>query len=319
MQKHKTSIVARALAAATALIACISMAACGSDDSAQPNSAIPGVSAKQIAGVTASGKPGEKPTISFKTPLTVENNAYVILEEGNGAQIKAGNRLCLQGLVINTKDGTELNSTWASGQLDCSVALNDTYRQSNPDRYEIFTHMKVNGTVAFGSNDGTGAASYLFVYTIVDQMKDLTKAEGTKVKDIPADLPTVTTAEDGKPSIDMHGYKGSDKLISQTIIEGTGPETKEGDYAVVKYTGWLLNGKQFDSSWDKNTTFDAPLFTSSTGGVIKGWEKGLQNHKVGSQVLLVVPPDMGYGDKENGSIPANSTLVFVVDILGKYK
>ncbi|MCI6773963.1 MAG: FKBP-type peptidyl-prolyl cis-trans isomerase, partial [Bifidobacterium pseudolongum] len=61
-------------------------------------------------------------------------------------------------------------------------------------------------------------------------------------------------------------------------------------------------------------TFTATL----NGGVIQGWTEGLRGKKVGSQVLLVVPPDLGYGDKEQGEIPANSTLVFVVDILAKY-
>ena len=86
--------------------------------------------------------------------------------------------------------------------------------------------------------------------------------------------------------------------------------------AVVKYTGWTTDGKQFDSSWDKNTTFDADV--SSSGQIIQGWKDGLIGQTVGSQVLLVIPPDKGYGNKASGSIPANSTLVFVVDILAAY-
>ena len=89
---------------------------------------------------------------------------------------------------------------------------------------------------------------------------------------------------------------------------------------VVKYTGWLTNGKQFDSSWDRDSTIDADLFSDSSGQhqVIEGWQKGLVGQTVGSQVLLVIPPDQAYGDKEQGSIPANSTLVFVIDILAAY-
>ncbi|EFA22205.1 peptidyl-prolyl cis-trans isomerase, FKBP-type [Bifidobacterium gallicum DSM 20093 = LMG 11596] len=314
----------RIAAAATALIACVSMSACGSSDNAsQPNSAIPGVTAKQIAGVTATGEPGKKPTISFKTPLNVEDNSYVILQEGNGEAIKDGDRICMQGITINTKDGTEISDTWATNKPDCSAVVTKSFM--GEEKYNIFKSMKINGTVAFGSNDqssasstGSTGASYLWVVTVISQSKDLTKAEGKKVADIPADLPTVTNAADGKPSIDMHGYKGSDKLVSQTLIEGTGPKCEEGDYAVVKYTGWLLDGTQFDSNWDSGSTFTAPLFSSSSGGVIKGWQQGLQGHTVGSEVLLVIPPDLGYGDQAAGSIPANSTLVFVVDILAKF-
>lgn len=65
---------------------------------------------------------------------------------------------------------------------------------------------------------------------------------------------------------------------------------------------------------DRNSTFDVNM----QGGVIEGWLEGLKGQKVGSEVLLVVPPSLGYGDQAQGEIPANSTLVFVVDILAKY-
>ena len=112
----------------------------------------------------------------------------------------------------------------------------------------------------------------------------------------------------------MNGYKDSDKLVVQPLIEGDGEKLDSNSYAVVKYTGWLLDGKQFDSSWDRNSTFDVNM----QGGVIEGWLEGLKGQKVGSEVLLVVPPSLGYGAQAQGEIPANSTLVFVVDILAKY-
>jgi len=80
----------------------------------------------------------------------------------------------------------------------------------------------------------------------------------------------------------------------------------------VHYTGWTWDGNKFDSSWDKGSTFST---TIGSGEVIKGWETGLIGKAVGSQVLLVVPPDQGYGTSANGPIPGGSTLVFVVDIL----
>ena len=82
---------------------------------------------------------------------------------------------------------------------------------------------------------------------------------------------------------------------------------------IAHYTGWLLDGTQFDSSWDRGASSSFSL-----DEVITGWKQGLAGHAVGSQVLLVVPPDLGYGDKDSGKIPANSTLVFVVDILAAY-
>ena len=88
---------------------------------------------------------------------------------------------------------------------------------------------------------------------------------------------------------------------------------KDTQTVVANYTGWLLDGTQFDSSWDRG---EASSF--SLDSVIAGWKQGLAGHTVGSQVLLVVPPSLGYKDQKQDKIPANSTLVFVVDILAAY-
>lgn len=329
MAMHSTSssivtVLTRTAAAVCTAAMCISLAACGGDDSGDSsNSPSASQTLPKLEGVTVKGTPGKKLEVSFKSPLTVENSSVAILQEGDGEPLKNGDRVCVQYSQYSTKTGEELGSTWTNDIPDCSLTFNESNLPGSADSATLdqimnyaLRNQKLNTTIGIGSNDGnTDGQSYLFVMTPVSQSKDLEKAEGKKVADIPADLPKVTTAADGKPSIDMNGYKGSDKLVAQTLIEGDGPEITDDTYAaVVKYTGWLLDGKQFDSSWDRNDTFTATL----NGGVIQGWTEGLRGKKVGSQVLLVVPPDLGYGDKEQGEIPANSTLVFVVDILAKY-
>jgi FKBP-type peptidyl-prolyl cis-trans isomerase len=89
-------------------------------------------------------------------------------------------------------------------------------------------------------------------------------------------------------------------------------EVKAGDTASVHYTGWLPNGKKFDSSLDRNQPFPV---TVGRGDVIKGWDEGLQGMKVGEKRKLVIPPDLGYADRAMGDIPANSTLIFEVEVL----
>ena len=116
----------------------------------------------------------------------------------------------------------------------------------------------------------------------------------------------------------MNGYKGSSKLVSQALIKGKGKEVTNNNTVKVKYTGWLLDGTQFDSSWDKNTTLEADTYSGGNHQVIEGWQQAMVGQTVGSQVLLVIPPNLGYGDTAQGSIPANSTLIFVVDILAAY-
>ena len=86
-----------------------------------------------------------------------------------------------------------------------------------------------------------------------------------------------------------------------------------GQTVVVKYTGWLWDGTQFDSSWDADRVY--PVANVGQAQVIAGWNQGLVGLTVGSQALLVIPPDLGYGSTASGPIPADSTLVFVVDVL----
>ncbi len=315
----------KAAAAACTMIMCLGVSACGngSDSKASSSSSASSSASSssssstkmhQIAGVTATGELGKKPTVAFKTPMTVENNSYAILQKGDGAVIEDGDRVCSQGIAINVKDGSELMSTWEKNTPDCSTVVSSDTSQMTAAYYNLIKGQKLNSTIAIGVNDSNSSGtSYLMVLTFVSKSKDLTKAEGTKVMDVPSDLPKVTLDKDGKPSIDMNGYKGSDSLVSQDLIKGNGAEVKDTQTVVANYTGWLLDGTQFDSSWDRGESSSFSL-----DSVIKGWKQGLAGHTVGPQVLLVVPPDLGYGNKKQSSIPANSTLVFVVDILAAY-
>ncbi len=94
---------------------------------------------------------------------------------------------------------------------------------------------------------------------------------------------------------------------------GTGIEAKAGDTVRVHYTGTLTNGTKFDSSKDRNEPFTFPL---GAGKVIKGWDQGVAGMKVGGIRKLTIPPELGYGSRDiPGVIPANSTLLFDVELL----
>lgn len=322
MRKSKNaSIFKSMLAAACSLAMCATLAACGntsnsndSKDSSSNSSKSGDTSLDQIAGVTAKGELGKKPEIALaKTPMTVQNNTYAVLQKGNGDVIEDGDRVCAQGIAVNVKDGSELMSTWEKNTPDCSLVVSKS--SMNESYYNLLKGQKLNATVAVGVNDSNSSGtSYIMAMTLVSKSKDLKRAEGEKVKDIPADLPKVTLDKDGKPSIDMNGQGDVDKLIVQPLIKGKGKKVKETDTVSANYTGWLTNGKQFDSSWDRGQPADFSLQR-----VVKGWTQGLAGQTVGSQVLLVIPPDLGYGKDGSGdSIPGNATLVFVVDILAAY-
>ena len=110
------------------------------------------------------------------------------------------------------------------------------------------------------------------------------------------------------------GVKTPSGLIYWDIRVGNGATAKEASHVRVHYTGWLTTGKKFDSSVDAGKPFD---FTIGNGEVIKGWEEGVAGMRVGGKRQLRIPPDLGYGENgtPDGTIPANATLIFDVQLL----
>ena len=125
-------------------------------------------------------------------------------------------------------------------------------------------------------------------------------------------LPQIIRAANGAPSVDFVGAVMPDGLVVEVLEAGTGAPVVERQSITVHYTGWLWDGAQFDSSWDRGEPIS---FGIARGSLIDGWVDGLVGQPVGSKVLLVVPPEAGYGDRNMGPIPGGSTLVFVVDVL----
>lgn len=103
-----------------------------------------------------------------------------------------------------------------------------------------------------------------------------------------------------------------ESLNIETTKEGEGSEAKDGDTLVVHYEGTLINGSKFDSSFDRDVPFQ---FILGQGSVIQGWEEGLVGMKVGEERILKIPSKMAYGSFSTGGIPANSGLIFRVELL----
>jgi peptidylprolyl isomerase len=307
--------LALVLAAALALAA----AACGDEEPLRATGTDSAEEEEPLADIEVEREPSEKPTLTFDQPYEVDETTVRTIEEGDGEPIEDGAVISFDFLLVNGRDGTELSTSYGSQPAEL------TFEESlMAGIYKGLDGVPAGSIVlvAIAPDDGLGEDPsqgvldtdtlllYVEVHTVVVPLE---RAEGTAVEPVPG-LPTVELADNGEPTITMPDGDPPAELVAQSLIEGEGDVVEAGQAITVHYTGALYSdGSVFDSSWESGAphTFDI-----GTGAVIPGWDEGLVGKPVGSQVLLVVPPDMGYPDgSADGSIPKGATIVFVVDIL----
>lgn len=319
--KHRTTAGLAAVALASiALTGCASGDATADGDAAASNGNVCEVTpaaepspapspseedVKAVDTIEVSGPVGKEPKVSFKAPLQVTSPTSRVVSEGTGDELTEGSQVTINYVVIAGKDGKTSGSTWKTKKPE-SFTLGDPQYDLLNDR---LIGQKVGTRIVMASTAMDKTIQVTMVE--VSEVKEIpTRAEGTEVTPEEG-LPTVELADDGQPTVTIpKDYEEPTDLVVQPLVEGDGAEVTKDQTVTVQYAGCLLDGTSFDSSWSRGTPTSFPL-----NGVIPGWTNGIAGQKVGSQVLLVVPADQGYGDQENGAIPANSTLVFVVDIL----
>lgn len=304
------------------LAAVLVVSGCGNGDdeaTASPSPSSSTVTAKDakshdLGDVTVTGKSGKAPKVSFKTPLVAKDSSKIV-HRGKGKPVKKGQVVSANMTMVSGNTGKTLESNYG---LKKSAQFPMDTKQISSSLYDAVKGANVGSRILLllNASPGQNQQKQTLVYVIdVTGAKTIPKrAKGTTVPPKKG-LPTVKRADNGKPSISVPKSKPPQKLVVQPLIKGKGKEVKAGENVTVKYSGVLWkNGKKFDSSWDKSPS----TYTVQNIGqaqVIQGWNKGLVGQTVGSQVLLVVPPSMGYGKKDTNGIPGGSTLVFVIDIL----
>ncbi len=285
-----------------------------------------GAAAEPLSGVTVSADIAAKPTVEFDKPFAVKKTADKVVAAGTGDVLAQGQTVLFDYLLVDARTGKELQTSF--GQAPASLVL-DTKQTLKP----LVNSLKGETVgsrllLAIAPKDGVAKGitakgvkkndTLLFVIDVKSVRTPLAKATGEAVAPV-AGLPTVAVAADGKPTITVPvGVAAPTTLVSQVLVKGTGPVITAGQTVAVHYTEVIWDtGKQLDSSWDRSTPVDVVLGKSQ---VIAGWDEGLVGQTVGSQVLLVIPPDKGYGATGNsdGTIKGTDTLVFVVDLLDAY-
>jgi peptidylprolyl isomerase len=277
--------------------------------SATTNTTLPDAHTTSLDKVTVTGDLGSAPTVTFDPAFIGDKEESTVLVKGTGAVINAGQRITADYVAISGNDGTSLDTTYGKGathiMLDEKTLLTPVYN--------AIVGQTVGSRILVSADmTQTSGMWIVFVFDITATQDVPTSASGTPVTP-PADLPVVTVA-DGVPTITPPTGTPPTTLVSQVLIKGDGPVITAGQTVTMQYTGMIwASGKVFDSSWG-NGAVDFPV---GAGQVIPGFDTGLVGQTVGSRVLLVIPPDQGYGTNGNSQagISGTDTLVFVVDLL----
>lgn len=295
----------------------LSAVACGSDDKGS-------ASTNSLPAITAGAKFGEKPTLAKGEGDPPKELKVEVISEGKGAKLKKGDPVQVNYLGQMWDSDKPFDNSFDRKQpfdltLGAGGVIPGWEKGLEGQKVGSRIEMSIPPALAYGDK-GQGEikpnATLVFVIDILKSTPVPLSAKGTEVAQDNIDLPKVGTNTDGKaPS--MTFPKKADppkKLVSNYVIEGTGPALTAKDTVVVKYEGFLwAGGKKFDSTYDTGRTQTFPLGQVT----LKGLKDGLIGKKVGSRVLLVIPPDQAFGDKEAQGIPKNSTLVFSMDLLTK--
>ncbi len=303
-------------------------AACGEDPDAGAGAGQASESVdmgESIDGVTVSGDFGKEPKVEVDAPITVDKTQSEVVTLGDGKTVTEGSPASLHLQVVNgtsgdkavgTYDqGTPLSGTMADGQIFPAV-LDAVVDKPVGSRILVAS----TPDEAFGPQ---GAQQYgikaedpvLFVIDIMSVPLDGPEGEQA---DVPGDLPTIVEDEQGDVTeftFEDAPANPSDELQVIPVIEGEGEPVEAGDSVTFDYLGQIYGtDKIFDESYSS-----APrTFTVGTGGLIKGWDEGLIGVKAGSRVMIIAPPEFGYGKSGNpqAEIKGTDTLVFVIDVLG---
>jgi len=315
-QSKSTRTASRILLASTfALVLALApvLTACGkSSDSKDANSSsttLPDAKTRKLSDVTIKGDFGSKPEVRFDAAFIGDSEESAVIISGTGPEIKDGQRIETDYVAISGNDGADLDTTY--GAAKTNIVLDKTTLLAAV--YDAIVGKNVGSRIALTANMIEQSGMWvIFVFDITGAIDIPTSASGTPVTP-PAGLPTVIV-ENGVPTIQLPVGAAPTTQVTQVLIKGNGPEITAGQTITMQYTGMIWStGKVFDSSWGS-----APVdFPIGQGSVIAGFDSGLVGQTVGSRVLLIIPPDQGYGAEGNAQagISGTDTLVFIVDLL----
>lgn len=319
----------RLLALLVSMLLVLTLAACGSDDSNAEDAKDKAKASTEdkISGLTVTGAFGAEPKVTVDPAVKVTKPETQVISAGDGNPVLAGKKAMFNIYLANGSNGKKIYS-----DLDRGTPMQ--VRMKDDEFFKVLIDAMTGKTrgsriaVAATVENVWGSAgapqlklkktdTVLFIVDLlsVEPTDVLAGPEGKKVA-TPSTAPVVKTSGNKVTGLDFSKApkKAPTKLQIIPLVEGTGPKATAGRLVTFNYYGAVWGGKTaFDSSFSRG----APEpFGVGVNGLIKAWDKKIPGLRTGSRVLIIAPPADAYGSKAQAKIPANSTLAFVVDVLG---
>lgn len=255
------------------------------------------------------------PEANIDGEIEAQETSARVLEEGDGETVNNGELALVNTAIVDPTSGEITAENFTSSSE--AIPVGEQLQQTDETLFTLLSENPIGSQVAYyvtAAGEGqqvSPGTSQLMIVELVG--KGGNQAQG---EEVPADqlndaLPSVTRDEEtGEPTVEAPEGDPPEDLVTDVLVQGEGEAVEENDYVTVQYRGisWS-DGSEFDSSWsrDQPTGFELQQ-------VVEGWRQGLTGQQVGSQVVISVPPELGYGDQEEHEL-SDETLVFVVDIL----
>lgn len=298
------------------LTGCIVLAGCGSSSPSNAN-----------ASVKVTGDFDKTPTVTIPAQKPSDKLVINTPIKGTGAEVQSGSSL-LANVTLYKWSGTKHSQVVGSGtqMIPATMGLTgltDALKGAHLGSRIVAVLPPKYGWGSTGESElgVTGSDTLVWVLDLLQQFSSTQSATGKQVSTGGGSLPSITASSGKAPVISIPKKSPPSKLSVTTLIQGTGPKLTKGDTVVAQYVGSIWRtGKVFSSTWPSSSQPDGVPFSFELGGqVLTGWNDGLAGVAVGSRVMLVIPPSLGYGPQggqSSAGIEKNDTLVFVVDILG---
>lgn len=293
------------------LVLGLGLSSCGDDEGTTP------AASSGLEAVTIEGEPGSAPEVTWDGQMEADEITTEVITEGDGETVETGDQVMTHIWIGNGYTQEQAYSTYDEGQAQ---QLTVDEKQLSKVFLEALEGHTLGSRVAvaapaaeaFGEagNPQIGIGNKDTVLIVVDLIEFY---EPPKPTDVPQSKMPKVVEQKGEPTaLDFDGLpkpKADGDLLRTVLVEGKGKTLATDSTITADYLGMVYDAKKpFDES------YSAEPAEFSLTQVVQGWTYGLSGLKVGTRVLLAIPPDLGYGVQEQAGIPANSTLYFVVDI-----